>query len=138
MRAPPVEVLEAVTGHLEAVQALRAVRGIHAIHRPIITNFTPMHRSYPQGRWALRSGEVYVEPMMTDEQAAMIAAATALQNSELATSVTRPDKTIDLADAIENLGTQIYVQLRQWNDGREHDELQDQTQMNAEKLKRHR
>lgn len=64
--------------------------------------------------------------MMTDEQAAMIAAATALQNSPL---VQKTDKsTAELGDAISTLATQLYVDIRDWNDGREHDDIQDRPQ----------
>ena len=72
---------------------------------------------------------------MTDEQAAMIAAATALQNSEIATSVDRSANTMELADAIANLATQIYTNVREWNDGREHDELQEKVASKAARLK---
>ena len=73
--------------------------------------------------------------MLTDEQAALIAASIALQNSELARAVSRPTGTSDLGTAIHDLGTTIYVHMREWKDGREHDELQEQVEVNRERLR---
>lgn len=73
--------------------------------------------------------------MLTDEQAAIIAASIALQNSPLAHGVDKATRTSDLGAAVTELGVHLYAEMREWADSRVHDELQEQVELNRERLK---